>query len=360
MVKNRGRAYHRAPSSEIIDMRNAVHLTAVIAALVATASPLAAQCARGTTRAAAARDRATTPDYSAPYTAEDVTVQTPMGHTLAGTLTLPKGASRDNPVSAIVTSTGSGPQDRDEYIGIEGYRPFRQFADSLSRRGIAVLRVDDRGTGASTGTHRGATSADFAEDVRAGLAYLRTRPEIDSRRLALLGHSEGGMIVPLAALKEPELRGMVLLAPPAHGGRSILEFQMANLARNNPRLTPAQRDSALGRIKSTIDSLHRSDPWMAYFLDYDPPAVLRQLKTPVLILMGGTDQQVTPDQAPKLVAAFAEAGNRDITARVFGNLNHLFIYDPSGFPMGYSTLARRNVEPEVVGAVVEWLVARLR
>jgi uncharacterized protein len=103
-----------------------------------------------------------------------------------------------------------------------------------------------------------------------------------------------------------------------------------------------------------------ADAWMAFFLDYDPLVTARKLKTPVLILNGGTDQQVTPDQVPKLVAAFAEAGNPDITARVFGNVNHLFIYDPSGFPMGYATLARRNVEPEVVGAVVEWLATRLR
>ncbi len=333
-------------------------ISRLLIALIAAASPLATQGAQQANRPAPK------PDYSAPadapYTAENVTVTTPMGHALAGTLTLPKGASRDNPVPAIVTSTGSGPQDRDEYINIEGYRPFRQIADSLSRRGIAVLRMDDRGTGASTGSHKGSTSADFAEDVRAGLAYLRTRPEIDSRRLALLGHSEGGMIVPLAALKEPELRAMVLLAPPADAPRSILAFQMRNLATNNPRLTAAQRDSAIGRIPATIDSLHRSDAWMAYFLDYDPPAILRQLKTPVLILMGGTDQQVTPDQAPKLVRAFVEAGNRDVTARVFGNLNHLFIYDPSGFPMGYATLPRRRVEPEVIGAIADWLVDRLR
>src|SRR4029453_784444 len=122
------------------------------------------------------------PDYSAPpdapYIAEEVVVMTPAGHTLAGTLTLPKGASRTQPVSAIVTVTGSGPQDRDENIGLPGFRPFRQIVDSLGRRAVAVLRMDDRGTGASGGTFKGSTSADFAEDVRAGLAYLRTRPEI--------------------------------------------------------------------------------------------------------------------------------------------------------------------------------------
>src|SRR5687768_14137294 len=139
-----------------------------------------------------------TPDYSAPadapYIAEDVVVKTPAGHTLAGTLTLPKVASRKQPVSAIVTITGSGPQDRDENIGLQGFRPFRQLADALARQGIAVLRMDDRGTGSSGGTFKGSTSADFAEDVRAGLAYLRTRPEIRADRLAVLGHSEGALI----------------------------------------------------------------------------------------------------------------------------------------------------------------------
>ena len=139
-------------------------------------------------------------------------MKTPAGHTLAGTLTLPKGASRTKPVSAIVTVTGSGAQDRDENIGLPGFRPFRQLADSLGRRGIAVLRMDDRGTGSSGGTFKGSTSADFAEDVRAGLAYLRTRPEIRADRLGVLGHSEGALIAPMVAEKEPTLRAIVLLA----------------------------------------------------------------------------------------------------------------------------------------------------
>ena len=336
-----------------------------LAALV-VAHPLAAQTstARASTARRAPRDTVKA-DYSAPagapYTAENVTVQTPMGHTLAGTLTLPAGASREHPVPAIVTATGSGPEDRDEYIGIPGYRPFRQIADSLGRRGIAVLRMDDRGYGQSTGTHKGSTSADFSEDIRAGLAYLRTRPEIDATRLGLLGHSEGGIIAPLAALKEPDLRALVILAGPSRKGRGILEYQMRNLAMNNPRISAAQRDSAIERIPSTIDSLAKTDPWMAYFFDYDPIATARQLnKVPVLILNGSTDQQVTSDQVRELANAFVAGGNKDVTARTFGNLNHLFIYDPSGFPMGYATLSRRAVEPEVVGLVADWLVSRLR
>src|SRR5439155_12086266 len=202
----------------------------LIVATTAALSPMAAQ--RGATGGRGGRGPAEKPDYSAPsdapYVAEEVTVQTPMGHTLAGTLTLPKGASAAHRAGAIVTITGSGPQERDEAIGLQGYRPFRQYADSLGRRGIAVLRMDDRGTAASKGTFHGATSADFAEDIRAGLAYLRTRPEIDSTRLGLLGHSEGALIAPMVAAKEPALRALVLLAGIARPARATLAFQMTN------------------------------------------------------------------------------------------------------------------------------------
>ena len=336
---------------------------AVIAALAAvgiTTGSLAAQSGAGT----AAKPAVVKVDYSAPpgapYEAIAVTVPSPAGHTLAGTLTLPRGASRAHPVAAIVTITGSGPEDRDEALpGVEGYRPFRQFADSLGRRGIAVLRMDDRGYGQSTGKHKGATSADFADDIRAGLAYLRTRPEIDAKRLGLLGHSEGGLIAPLVALHEPELRGIVLLAGPSKGGREILQYQLTNLIEHNPELKGAKKDSALAGIDARIDSLGASDAWMKYFLDYDPLATARQVKIPVLILNGGTDQQVTPDQVPVLAAAFRQAGNADVTSHVFPNLDHLFVYDTSGYPGGYAKLKNPHVEPEVVGMAVEWVVERL-
>lgn len=304
-------------------------------------------------------------DYSAPagapYEAIAVTVPSPEGHTLAGTLTLPRGASRAHPVAAIVTITGSGPEDRDESLpGVADYRPFRQFADSLGRRGIAVLRMDDRGYGESTGKHKGATSADFADDIRAGLAYLRIRPEIDASRLALLGHSEGGLIAPLVALNEPALRGIVLLAGPSKGGREILQYQLTNLIDHDSSLAGARKDSALASIPARIDSLAASDAWMKFFLEYDPLATARQVKVPVLILNGGTDQQVTPDQVPVLAAAFREGGNQDVTAHVFPDLDHLFVYDPSGFPGGYARLVNPRVEPEVVGMAVDWLAVRLR
>ena len=304
------------------------------------------------------------PDYSAPadapYIAEEVVVKTPAGHTLAGTLTLPKSASRTKPVSAIVTVSGSGPQDRDENIGLPGFRPFRQIADSLARRGIAVLRMDDRGTGASGGTFKGSTSADFAEDVRAGLAYLRTRPEIRADRLGVLGHSEGAIIAPMVAEKEPTLRAIVLLAGIAQPGRTALHFQLKNLIERNTKLTPEMRDSQIAEIPKRIDAM-MSDPWMKFFLTYDPAPTMRRVKTPVLILTGARDQQAVPEEVALQEAAFKEGGNKDVTARVLPDLNHLFVQDTDGFPGNYAKLpAPVMMRTDVVEMITDWLAQRLR
>jgi uncharacterized protein len=305
------------------------------------------------------------PDYSAPadapYSAEEVVVTTPAGHTLAGTLTLPKGASRAQPVSAIVTVTGSGPQDRDENIGLPGFLPFRQIADSLARRGIAVLRMDDRGTGASGGAFKGSTSADFAEDARAGLAYLRTRPEIRADRLGVLGHSEGALIAPMVAEKEPTLRAIVLLAGIAQPGRSALHFQLKNQIEHNTKLTPEMRDSQVAEIPKRIDAMMAADPWMKFFLTYDPAPTMRRVKTPVLILTGSRDQQAVPEQVALQEAAFKEGGNKDVTARVLPDLNHLFVQDTDGFPGNYAKLPPPlMIRADAVGMIGDWLVQRLR
>jgi len=305
------------------------------------------------------------PDYSAPtdapYTAEEVLIKTPGGFSLAGTLTLPKGASRSKPVGAIVTITGSGPEDRDENIGLPGFRPFRQIADALGRQGIAVLRMDDRGTGASGGTHKGATSADFAEDIRAGLAYLRTRPEIKADRLGVLGHSEGAIIAPMVAEKESTLRAMVLLAGIAEPGRSALYFQLKNGIEHDEKLTPAERETRIAGINARIDAMAAADPWMKFFFEYDPAATMRKVKTPVLILTGSRDQQAVPEQLPKIEAAFKEGGNKDVTARILPDLNHLFVHDTDGFPANYAKLAAPiMMQADVLQLISDWLVKRLR
>lgn len=302
-------------------------------------------------------------DYSAPagapYTAEEVRVPHPAGFRLAGTLTLPR--ERRGRVPAVITITGSGLEDRDESIPlVAGYRPFRQVADTLGRRGIAVLRMDDRGYGASEGNGQTATSRDLASDIAAGVAYLRTRPEIDPDRIALVGHSEGGIIAPMVAADDPRIHAVVLVAGTSRTGRRILEYQLRYPLDRDTSLTAAQRDSAYRAGWAEVDSMSARMPWLPFFIDYDPLPTARRVRQPVLIVQGETDRQVTADQARELDAAIRGAGNRDVTLRVFPQMNHLLIHDPDGMPSGYANLGRNQVEPEVLGAIADWLVAKLR
>jgi dienelactone hydrolase len=305
------------------------------------------------------------PDYGAPagapYTAEEVTVKTPAGHVLTGTLTMPKGAATRVP--GVVTITGSGQQDRDEYISlVPGFRLFRQVADTLGRRGIAVLRLDDRAINGSGGDVQKATSADFADDIRAGVAYLRARTDIDGARIALVGHSEGGLIAPLVANTDRTLAGIVLMAGPAYTGRRIIDFQLRNsvMGNNTIAASDAEKSKTLATLKAQFDSTAAKSPWLTYFLAYDPLPTARQVKVPVLILQGGTDQQVTPDQAPVLEQAFKAGGNKHVTTKVFKDRNHLFLHDPVGFPGDYVKLKDGRVDGEVMGTLADWLVAHLK
>ena len=300
------------------------------------------------------------PDYrapaGAPYTAVDVTIPTPRGYTLAGTLTRPAGATARVPV--VVTISGSGPQNRDSRIPIvQGYAPFREIADTLGRRGIAVLRFDDRGVGQSGGaaSRDSATSEDFADDVLSVVQYLRTRPDVDGARIALAGHSEGGLIAPIAAVKDPAIAAIALLAGPAIDGRQVLVYQNENGIRSGAA-TEAQRDSLRRLIPAALDSLQRTNRWMRYFMTTDPLVMARRVRQPVLILQGDTDRQVTPDQADALAAALTAAGNRNVTLRRFPDTNHLFLADPSGDPQRYAALPDSRIRREVLGALVEWAV----
>jgi hypothetical protein len=262
-------------------------------------------------------------------------------------------------VPAVITITGSGQQDRDEYLAVAGgYRPFRQVADTLGRRGIAVLRLDDRMVGASGGAL--GTSADYADDIRAAVAFLRSRPEIDGSRIALVGHSEGGLIAPMVASTDSTLAGAVLLAGPSQTGAEILRFQQHQAIDTDTSIAVASRDSLYRVAAEQLDSLTQVRPWLKFFESYDPVATARRVSVPILILHGGTDRQVTPEQAPALAEAFQEGGNTDVTMHVFPGLNHLFIPDPSGLPAGYNLLPTNKVAPEVLGMMTEWLVERLR
>lgn len=316
---------------------------------------------RVATNAHGKRAQLSPPDYSAPagapYLSEQVRIPTPGGFTLVGTLTLPK--QHTAPMPAALTITGSGPNDRDETIaGVPGYRPFRQIADTLGRRGIAVLRLDDRGYGESGGNPSQATTADLADDTRAGLAYLRGRRDIDSKHLFLVGHSEGGIIAPLVAWTDPSLRGIVLMAGAARTGMEIMRAQNRYSIDHDSTIAATARDSAMKVREAMLAAAAASQPWTRFFASYNPSATARKVRTPVLILQGGNDHQVSPDQAEMLEAIFRSGGNKDVTTRVFPGLDHLFLNDPTGNWTGYAALPSRQLGPAVLGAIADWISTR--
>ena len=174
-----------------------------------------------------------------PYREEDVTFENAAARTrLAGTLTLPQGSGR---FPAVVLIAGSGPNDRNETVF--GHQIFLVLADHLTRHGIAVLRFDKRGIGKSTGDYASATTADFASDAEAALAYLKSRPEINPQAVGLLGHSEGGLIAPMIAARDSSVAFIVLMAGPGQRGDELMVTQNRLIARASGA-SPADLDAA--------------------------------------------------------------------------------------------------------------------
>ena len=274
-----------------------------------------------------------------PYHDEEVTYDNKSQNvTLAATLTIPQGTG---PFPAVVLITGSGPQDRDE--SLLGHKPFLVLSDYLTRHGIAVLRADDRGTAKSTGDFATATTADFATDTEAGVAYLKTRPEIDPHKIGLIGHSEGGVIAPLIAARNKDVAFIVMMAGTGVPGDQVLVAQgeaiaiasgkspaeaAKNAAKEKEMLTlvETERDQAIlekelkermaGDVPEAqigVQIKQVTSPWFRYFLTYDPATALRKVTCPVLAINGSLDKQVLPSQnLPPIRKALAESGNKHV------------------------------------------------
>ena len=347
---------HVTRSGEIIDAEVPEQHVRFISA---DASPKSASASVATSQAEISR-----PDYSAPrdapYSAEEVRVTSPRDRvSLAGTLTMPHHAAGAR-VPGVVMITGSGPQDRDEATpAIPGWRPFREIADTLGRRGIAVLRMDDRGVGGSDRGPAGATSADFADDIRAALAFLRARADVEPSRLALIGHSEGGMIAPMVAATDPALRAIVIIAGPSRTGRAVSDQQVraALIARG---LTGAQLESEIATNDRLRDAQVAANPWLSFWFSHDPIATAKRVTQAVLILQGATDTQVSPDQAEELAAGFQSGGNQHVSVRVLPEINHLMVHDPNGSFTEYGKLQSLSVSPVVLAEIGDWLERELR
>ncbi|MCP5367224.1 MAG: alpha/beta hydrolase [Hyphomicrobiales bacterium] len=315
------------------------------------------------------------PPADAPYGAQEVRVATPAGHVLAGTLTRPTGPAAP---PAVVLITGSKAQDRD-MVGstdplVSRYRPFHQIADTLGRRGIAVLRLDDRGTACSSGGDLAAAdTADRAGDTRAAVAFLRARPDIDGRRLGLLGISEGADIAIMVAAGDPGLAAVVTMAATAAPGWQVWKHQVRYLISRGEEMDPDQKarwragedperilDERVAQARAHV-AAGRAGAWWTFFFDHDPLPAARRVRAPVLVLHGDKDSSVPVDHAGKLARALRTAGNRDVTVILYPDHNHLFLPDREGGFRDYArVLARTQRIPDgVLRDIAGWLADRL-
>ena len=333
--------------------------------------------------APAAPARPQTPVPPFPYEAEDVTFANAGADiTLAGTLTMPEG---DGPFPAVVLLTGSGAQDRDETI--LGHKPFAVWADALTRRGVAVLRYDDRGVGGSGGGSNDDTTADFATDARAAMDYLRTRPEIDANRIGLMGHSEGGSTALIATSQGAPAAFVVMIAGPALSGAALLPEQYARIT--SAAGASAEQAGEIRRVRAEImDALVRnkedraaaaqaveailaaagvpepargrevaglSSGWYRYFAAYDPAPALSALRMPLLAIYGGKDLNVPADLNAPVVSRLKP----DATVVVLPGLNHLMQHAETGLGAEYGSITE-TLAPEAVAAVTDWVARTAR
>jgi pimeloyl-ACP methyl ester carboxylesterase len=347
--------------------------------------------------------RPQTPKPPFPYAAVDVTYPNKAGGiTLAATLTVPQGKG---PFPAVLLISGSGSQDRDETIF--EHKPFAVLADALTRRGVAVLRIDDRGVGGTTGSPATATTEDFAGDVLAGVAFLKTRPEIDGRKIGLMGHSEGGIIAPLVATRSKDVAFIVLLAGTGLPGEEIIRLQsraiglamvgndkdkQAALLKQleyNKRLmavakmetdetkADAKMKAIIGEMKASLSEKERKElgeaeglldselkslrtPWFRYFLTYDPRPALTKVHCPVLAVIGEKDLQVPPkENLAEIEKALKQGGNTHVTVKQLAGVNHLFQTCKTGVPSEYTQI-EETIAPSALKEIGDWIVGQTR
>ena len=329
-----------------------------------------------------------------PYTEEEITfTNDKAGISLSGTLTLPSSGSN---FTAVVLVTGSGPQNRDEEL--LGHKPFLVISDYLTKNGIAVLRYDDRGIGKSKGVFSTATTADFADDAEAAFKFLQHDKRINSGKIGIIGHSEGGLIAPIVAARNKDVAFIVMLAGPGLKGKDILLLQSALIARadstseneikENNKLNKKLYDVAIkekddkkaaDKMRKLIDDYWNTlspetiknigvdkkaliqsvyqilSPWFRYFISFDPKNVLTKISCPVLALNGSKDLQVPPAENLAAIEKYlTRAGNKNFTVKEFDGLNHLFQHAGTGSPSEYISI-EETFSPEVLDFVTQWI-----
>jgi pimeloyl-ACP methyl ester carboxylesterase len=276
---------------------------------------------------------------------------------LAGTLTRPAAHTSGETLAAVLLISGSGPQDRDgSRPELPGYAPWRDVSEALAAQGIAVLRLDDRGTGRSTGQFAGATTDDFARDAAAAVAWLRRQPGIDPQRVGLVGHSEGAVVALLVARADSAVRALVLLGAPSRPGREIARWQRQELVSGDLARWPvgAQR-AVLAAAESAAESVAVRDAWLRRWFALDPREVAAGVRQPVLLVHGNTDRQVPPSHADELAAVLRQAGAEPVQVQHLRDTDHLLLADVDGDPQGYVRLAERRVRASAISATTHFL-----
>jgi dienelactone hydrolase len=304
------------------------------------------------------------PPEDAKYATEEVRVRSEAS--LAGTLTLPSRwpatAGKRLRFPAVVMITAAGPQNRDHTPadvlaslreGTPAYRPYYDLADTLARRGIASLRLDDRGVGASMGMIDTTQSLDRSVDTRAALDYLRARGEIDPRRIVLVGLGEGALNAMLVAAGDSAVRGVVLMGCPAVPAGTGAMATLPSESGHNPGSASA-RDSALGASR-TQDA---GDPWAYFSRLFDPLGTARLVRVPALVLQGGDDEVLPRETAARLSEALRQSGNRDVTTHTFEGVTHEFLRTGAvtrGVPADSTSF---HPPDAVLGAIADWVAQR--
>lgn len=300
--------------------------------------------------------------------ANDLDVRIPAsGFSLAGTLSRPEG--QNGPLPAVVLVGGSGPADRDETAF--GIPIFGQLAEALANAGFVVLRYDKRGVGQSGGRPESATLADYTEDLRAATRMMSERKDVDRRRIALVGHSEGGSVAMLAAAKDNRVAAVALVSAIGGTGAELNLYQVTHAAERSNR-SPEERQRTIDLQKQiqqavltgkgwesvTIpDALRRQaeTPYFQSLLAFDAAKVMKDIDVPVLVVHGQLDMQVPPENADKLEALAKARKKGTVEVVKVPGVNHLLVTAQTGEVDEYGTLGDAAVSQQVSGAIVSWL-----
>ena len=278
---------------------------------------------------------------------------------LAGDLWMPRGQESAPPYAAIVLVGGTGAQDRNGgRSDLPGYEPFTQIAERATEEGVAVLRLDDRGVGESGGAFAGTTTSRAASDVLAAVQWLRRRAEIDSTRVGIVGHSEGGLIALVAAASDTGIRSLVLLATAARTGREVSRWQRRFVAlRDSSLYPPGSHEQLLRDAELAAEHQAQIDPWLHEWFSLDPLTFASRIRGRVLVIHGESDRQVPVEQASELASVL---GHSDVSVVVkrFPRVDHLLLEDADGDPQGYTLLASRRIPRVILETIAMWVSQR--